>query len=53
MATAVRFAYQIDPKTVIRGGFGRFVQAGFSYGSQTGFSTTANLNATQDNYLTP
>jgi hypothetical protein len=47
------FAYQIDRNTVVRGGFGRFTQAGFSYGGQNGFSTTASLNATQDNYLTP
>jgi hypothetical protein len=47
------FAYQIDRNTVIRGGFGRFTQAGFSYGGQNGFSTTASLNPTQDNYLTP
>ena len=49
----VGFAYQIDNKTVIRGGFGRFVQAGFAAGGQTGFATSANLNATQDNFLTP
>jgi hypothetical protein len=49
----VGFAYQIDRSTVIRGGFGRFTQAGFSAGSQTGFSTSASLNATQDNFLTP
>ncbi|HJZ97000.1 MAG TPA: TonB-dependent receptor, partial [Candidatus Solibacter sp.] len=47
------FAYQIDRNTVIRGGFGRFTQAGFSAGGQVGFSTSANLNATQDNFLTP
>jgi hypothetical protein len=49
----VGFAYRINSNTVIRGGFGRFVQAGFSTGGQNGFSTTANLNATQDNYITP
>jgi hypothetical protein len=49
----IGFAYQIDNNTVIRGGFGRFTQAGFSAGGQTGFSTTASLNPTQDNYLTP
>jgi len=49
----VGFAYQINRDTVIRGGFGRFAQAGFSYGGQNGFSTTASLNPTQDNYLTP
>jgi hypothetical protein len=47
------FAYRINANTVIRGGFGRFVQAGFSAGGQNGFSTAANLNATQDNYVTP
>ena len=49
----IGFAYRLTPNTVVRGGFGRFVQADFNAGGQNGFSTTANLNATQDNYLTP
>jgi hypothetical protein len=49
----IGFAYQIARNTVIRGGFGRFTQAGFSPGGQTGFATSASLNATQDNFLTP
>ena len=47
------FAYRINSNTVFRGGFGRFVQADFNSGSQVGFSTAANLNATQDNFITP
>src|SRR6185312_1648796 len=34
------FAYRFLPNTVIRGGFGRFSQAGFAVGGQNGFSTT-------------
>jgi hypothetical protein len=46
------FAYQLRPKTVIRGGLGRFVQATFSGGSQEGFSATTPFVATNDNYVT-
>jgi hypothetical protein len=46
------FAYQLGPKTVLRGGFGRFVQASYDRGGQNGFSRTTSLVATQDNYLT-
>jgi hypothetical protein len=49
----VGFAYQLGQKTVIRGGFGRFVQAGFTTGGQNGFSRSTSLTATQDNYRTP
>jgi hypothetical protein len=47
------FAYQIDRNTVVRGGFGRFTQAGFPTGGQNGFSRSTDLVATQDNYVTP
>lgn len=47
------FAYKLAPNAVIRGGFGRFVQATFVTGGQNGFSRTTSLIATQDNYLTP
>jgi len=48
------FAYQLRPRTVIRGGFGRFVQASWTNDiSQIGFSATTPLIATQDNYFTP
>jgi hypothetical protein len=47
------FAYQIRPSTVIRGGFGRFVQASWENASQNGFSISTPLIATQDNYFTP
>lgn len=47
------FAYQIGRNTVIRGGFGRFVQADYITGGQNGFSRSTSLIATQDNYLTP
>jgi len=46
-------AYRLAQNTVIRGGFGKFVQASFVTAGQNGFSRTTLLNATQDNYLTP
>jgi hypothetical protein len=47
------FAYRIGPHTVFRGGFGRFVQADYTTGSQSGFSRTTGLIASQDNGITP
>ncbi len=47
------FAYQLGSKTVLRGGFGRFVQASFVTGGQNGFTRSTSLTATQDNYRTP
>jgi hypothetical protein len=47
------FAYRLGPNTVIRGGFGRFVQATYDTGGQNGFSVTTPLTATTNNYLTP
>jgi hypothetical protein len=49
----VGFAYRLAPDTVVRGGFGRFVQATYDTGGQNGFSVTTPLTATTDNYLTP
>lgn len=49
----VGFAYKLFPNTVLKGGFGRFTQAGYNNGGQNGFSRTTSLLATQDNYLTP
>jgi hypothetical protein len=49
----VGFAYKFFPNTVLKGGFGRFTQAGFNKGGQNGFSRTTSFLATQDNYLTP
>jgi hypothetical protein len=49
----VGMAYQLSPNTVIRGGFGRFIQASFITAGQNGYSRTTLLAATQDNYLTP
>src|SRR6185437_7652881 len=49
----VGFAYQIDKNTVFRGGFGRFTQADYITGSQSGFSRTTSLIASNDNGLTP
>lgn len=48
----VGFAYSFHPETVLRGGFGRFVQTSFDTGSQTGFSQTTNMSPTPDNYHT-
>jgi len=47
------FAYQINENTVVRGGFGRFTQADFITGSQSGFSKTTSLIASNDNGITP
>jgi hypothetical protein len=47
------FAYRLAANTVLRGGFGRFVQADFVTGGQNGFSRSTNLTATQDNFRTP
>lgn len=44
-------AYRLYPTTVVRGGFGRFVQADFITGSQGGFSQTTNLVTTTNSYL--
>jgi hypothetical protein len=46
------FAYKLTPNTVVRGGFGRFVQASFVTPGQNGFSRSTSLTATQDNYMT-
>jgi hypothetical protein len=49
----VGFALKLDPKTVLRGGLGRFTQASFTSGGQNGFSRTTPLIASQDNNFTP
>jgi hypothetical protein len=49
----VGFAYRLLPRTVIRGGFGRFVQGSWSQGGQNGFSRSTSFIATRDNYTTP
>jgi len=48
----VGFAYQLFPKTVIRGGAGRFVQPSFITGNQLGYQQTTTMAPTQDNYHT-
>jgi hypothetical protein len=47
------FAWKLDPKTVLRGGVGRFTQASFITGGQNGFSRTTAFVASQDNNFTP
>jgi outer membrane receptor protein involved in Fe transport len=47
------FAWRLGPNTVMRGGFGRFVQPTYDTGGQNGFSVTTPLTATTNNYLTP
>jgi Carboxypeptidase regulatory-like domain len=60
------FSFAVNPKTVVRGGFGTFVQpetltnlnAGGTYSSsadsnQEGFSASTSYVATTNNYLTP
>jgi hypothetical protein len=48
------FAYAFNPKLVIRGGVGRFVQATFSanHGNQLGYSTSTPFVSSNDNYRT-
>lgn len=48
------FAYQFHPHTVLRGGYGRFVQANFvaNHANQLGYSSTTPFTATNDNYYT-
>jgi hypothetical protein len=47
------FAYRIGSNTVLRGGFGRFTQADFNTGGQTGFSRTTSLVASNNSGITP
>jgi len=48
----IGFAYQLFPKTVIRGGAGRYVQPSFITGNQLGYSQSTTMAPTQDNYHT-
>ena len=49
----VGFAYAFTTKTVLRGGFGRFVNANFvsNHGNQTGFSASTPFTATNNSYV--
>ena len=47
------FAWKFEPRTVLRGGFGRFTQASYENGGQNGFSRTTDFIASQDNNFTP
>ena len=49
----VGFAYRFAPHTVIRGGFGRFVQGAGLKGGQNGFSAQTNTLASADAGITP
>lgn len=46
------FAYAINPRLVVRGGAGRFVEPTFiaNHGNQLGYSTTTPFTATNNNY---
>lgn len=48
------FAYQFAPHSVLRGGYGRFVEANFTanHGNQLGYSATTPYTASNDNYYT-
>ena len=50
----VGFAYAFTPTTVLRGGFGRFVNANFvtNHANQLGFGSTTPFIASTDNYTT-
>jgi hypothetical protein len=47
------FAFQLKPRTVLRGGFGRFTQSAGIKGGQNGFSRSTPLITSLDNNLTP
>ena len=47
VAPRLGFAYQINDRTVIRGGGGRFTQASFDTGGQNGFSRSTTLITTR------
>jgi hypothetical protein len=51
----VGFAYAFTSKTVLRGGFGRFVNANFvtNHGNQTGFSANTPFTASNNNFVSP
>ncbi len=55
LSPRVGFAYQLNAKTVLRGGYGVFVEplgADVADVNQTGFSQRTNLNPSNDNGLT-
>jgi Carboxypeptidase regulatory-like domain len=49
----VGFAYAFNSKTVLRGGFGRFVNANFvsNHGNQTGYSATTPFTGSNNNFV--
>jgi hypothetical protein len=47
------FAFRLKPRTVLRGGFGRFTQSSGIKGGQNGFSRSTPLISSLDNGLTP
>lgn len=49
----VGFAYQINQRTVVRGGFGRFTASSAVKGGQNGFSATTPIVSSADSGLTP
>jgi hypothetical protein len=49
----IGFAYQLTPKTVVRGGLGRFVQGTANKGGQNGFSRSTPFQRSLDAGLTP
>jgi len=49
----IGFAYRLRPRTVLRGGIGRFAAASYESGGQNGFSRSTAYIATQNNYLSP
>jgi hypothetical protein len=49
----VGFAYRLTPRTVIRGGFGRFTQSSGIKGGQNGFNRSTPMITSLDNNLTP
>ena len=51
----IGFAYQLNPKTIMRGGYGIFtasIGVNYTNTNQTGFSLSTPIQATQDNGLT-
>jgi len=49
----IGFAYALDPKTVIRGGWGIVYEGGLEGGSSTGFDETTSYTSSRDGNVTP